>query len=95
MTVEITYIISLVFGIAGFISIIYNLGRNRKLDIKQDANIAFELKALQTSLTEFKTEIRMSIESNSKMTMENRERIIKVEESTKQAHKCIDSFEQN
>ena len=95
MTVEITYIISLVFGIAGFISIIYNLGRNRKLDIKQDANIAFELKALQTSLTEFKTEIRMSIESNSKMTMENRERIIKVEESTKQAHKRIDSFEQN
>ena len=98
MTVEITYLISLVFGAAGFASVVYNLYHNRKKDLRHDvsqsANITFELKALQTSLMEFKTEIRMAMEANNRMTLENHDKIIKLEADVKTAFIRIDEMKE-
>ena len=94
MSIEVTYLISFVFGIAGFASVIYNISRNRKSDLKQDANVAFELKALQTSLTEFKIEIKSSMENNNKMTLENHDKLIKLESEVKTAFVRIDELKE-
>jgi len=96
MSIEVTYLISFVFGIAGFVSVIYNLFRSRKNDLKQDtntnANIAFELKALQTSLTEFKVEIKSSMEQSSKMAQENHDKLTKLELKLETAFIRIDEL---
>jgi len=96
MTIEVAYLISFVFGISGFIGVWYGMSRNRKHDSKQDAteqaNIAFELKALQKSLMEFKTEMKLSIEANGRMTLENHDKIIKLEADMKTAFIRIDEI---
>ena len=96
MSIEVTYLISFLFGFGGFVSVLYNLNRNRKSDLKQDAhtgaNVAFELKALQTSLIEFKTEIKAAMDSNNKMTWEHHDKIIKLEERVNTAFVRIDEL---
>ena len=87
MKIEIAYLITLVFGAVGFIGGIYGMSRNRKHDLQKDmhetANIAFELKALQNGLAEFKTEIRLTLASNGEMTLDNHDKIIKLEANQK------------
>ena len=92
MSIEVTYLISLVLGFASLAGLVYNTSRSRKQDAKQDASIAFELKALQTSLTEFKTEIKMSMESNNKMTLDNHDKGIKHDHEIATAFRRIDEL---
>ena len=96
MSVEVSYLISFVFGVAGFTSVLFNLSRSRKQELTRDASenagVAFELKALQNSLMEFKTEIKISMDSNSRMTLENHDKIIKLEADMKTAFLRIDEL---
>ena len=75
---------------------IYGVSRNHKHDLKQDAkdntSVAFELKALQDSLAEFKAEIRLSMKSNGEMALDNHDKIIKLEAEMKTAFIRIDEL---
>ncbi len=93
MTIEVALLISgvsLAFGIYAGIS---NLKRNQKADTKQDTaeltTVIVKLENIGTGITEIKSEM-----SNVKNDIkEDRERLIRVEESAKQAHKRIDTLE--
>lgn len=93
MTVEVAVLIagvSLAFGIYQGVS---NLKRNKEADDKNEASqlttVIVKLENIGIGVTEIKSEIN-NIKSETK---DNRERLIKVEESAKQAHKRLDMIE--
>lgn len=92
MTIEVALLISgisLAFGIYSGIS---NLKRNNKQDTREEAaqltTVIVKLENLGTGIAEIKNELA-GIKND---TRELRDRIIAVEQSTKQAHKRIDEF---
>lgn len=93
MTVEVALLISGVSLAFAVYSGIVNLKRNRSKDDKSDATemttVIVKLENIGTGITEIKSEMN-NVKNDIK---ENRERIIKIEESAKQAHKRLDSFE--
>lgn len=93
MTVEVALLISGVSLAFAIYSGIANLKRNKSNDDKKDATemttVIVKLENIGTGIAEIKSEM-----TNVKNDLrESRERIIKVEESAKQAHKRLDSFE--
>ena len=93
MTIEVALLISGVSLAFGVYSGISNLKRNQKQDDKNEASqlttVIVKLENIGTGISEIKNEI-----SNVKNEgRESRERIIKVEESAKQAHKRLDTCE--
>jgi predicted negative regulator of RcsB-dependent stress response len=93
MTIELALLISgvsLAFGIYQGVS---NLKRNEKNDAKSEATqlttVIIKLESIGVGITEIKSEMSNMKDDNK----ENRERIIKVEEVAKQAHKRLDSCE--
>jgi len=93
LTIEVARLISGVSVAFGIFAGISNLRRNQKLDDKRDAtemttvivkleNIGIGISEIKNEMTNVKNDIR-----------ESRERLIKVEESAKQAHKRIDALE--
>ena len=92
MTVELALVISIVSVGFGLLSGILNLRRNQKADDKSEATqltmVIVKLEGISMGVSEIKNKMS-SIESETK---ENRERIIKVEESAKQANLKIDNF---
>jgi peptidoglycan hydrolase CwlO-like protein len=93
MTVEVSLLIS---GISLALAIylgISNLKRTEKSDAKSDASqmttVIVKLENIGTGITEIKNEMN-NVKNEVK---ESRERIIKVEESSKQAHKRMDTCE--
>lgn len=93
MTVEVALLISGVSLAFAIYSGISNLKRNKSNDDKKDATemttVIVKLENIGTGIAEIKSEMT-NVKNDLK---ESRERIIKVEESTKQAHKRLDSFE--
>lgn len=92
MTIEVALLISgisLAFGIYSGIS---NLKRNNKQDTREEAaqltTVIVKLENLGTGIAEIKNELA----GMKNDTRELRDRIIAVEQSTKQAHKRIDEF---
>lgn len=93
MTVEISLLIS---GISVAVAIFFgmkNQKRSDKQEIKENVSelttVLVKLEVISSGISEIKNEL-----SNVKSDMkENRERIIKVEESTKQAHRRLDNLE--
>ena len=92
MTIEITYLITLLFGAVGCVGGVLSISRNKKHDLQKDASITFELKALQQTLAEIKVEFKSAMESNGKMTLENHDEIIKLKADTKTAFMRIDEL---
>ena len=95
MTVEIAVVISVISLIFTLYQGIANLKRSKKNEDKKDASelttVIVKLENIGNGVAEIKSEL-----SNVKLDIkENRERIIKVEESTKQAHKRIDGINKN
>lgn len=93
MTIEVAILISGISLAFGIISGLSNLTRNKKLDDQSESSqlttVIVKLENIGTGITEIKGEM-----SNVKNDIkESRERIIKVEESSKQAHKRLDNFE--
>lgn len=93
MTVEVALLISGVSLAFAIYSGITNLKRNKSNDDKKDATemttVIVKLENIGTGIAEIKSEMT-NVKNDLK---ESRERIIKVEESAKQAHKRLDSFE--
>ena len=93
MTIEVALIISFVSVAFGLWSGIVNIKRNSKNDTKSEASelttVIVKLENIGNDITEIKSEMK-SLKTDLK---ETRERIIKCEESAKQAHKRIDTLE--
>lgn len=93
MTIEVALLISgasVAFGVYQGVS---NLKRNNKADAKSEASqltmVIVKLETIGTGIAEIKSEMG-NVKNDIK---ESRERIIKVEESAKQAHKRMDTCE--
>lgn len=93
MTIEVALLISgcsLAFAVYQGVS---NLKRNQRSDDKSEASqlttVIVKLENIGTGISEIKSEMS-NVKNDNK---ENRERIIKVEESAKQAHKRMDTCE--
>lgn len=93
MTVEVALVISALSVGFGIWSGISNTKRNEKNDTKADASqlttVIVKLENIGNGITEIKSEMN-NVKNEQK---ESRERIIKVEESAKQAHKRLDTWE--
>ena len=85
--------IGIICAIGGLLIGFFTFNRSRDNDVKNDAS---ELAVIRTTLTNISTgvsNIQVDIKANERRTNELSERVIRVEESTKQAHKRIDSLE--
>jgi septal ring factor EnvC (AmiA/AmiB activator) len=85
-------IIGLFCTIGGFVIAFLTFSRSRDKENKSDAS---ELAVIRTRLTDISTgvsNIQIDIKSGEKRTNELSERLIRVEESSKQAHKRIDEI---
>jgi peptidoglycan hydrolase CwlO-like protein len=93
MTIEVALLISGISLAFGIYTGITNLKRNQNSDAKQDASelttVIVKLENIGNGITEIKSEL-----SNVKNDIkEDRERIIRLEELSKQAHKRLDNIE--
>lgn len=93
MTIEIALLLSalsLAFGVYAGVS---NLKRNERTDNKTDASqlttVIVKLENISAGVSEIKAEM-INVKSEIR---ETREKLVRVEESTKQAHRRIDGFE--
>jgi len=85
--------VGLICAVLGLLIGFLTFNRSRDNDVKNDAS---ELAVIRTTLTNISTgvsNIQVDIKANERRTNELSERVIRVEESTKQAHKRIDSLE--
>ena len=93
MPIEVTLLISILsVGFAIFSGVI-NLKRNQthddKLEATQLTSVLVKLENISTGVTEIKSEMKSVKED----TKRNTERLTRVEESAKQAHKRLDGME--
>lgn len=93
MTIELTVLLSAIsVGFGVFIGMT-NAKRSERNEIKSDTSslttVIVKLESIGVGITEIKTEMN-NVKEEQK---ESRERIIKVEESAKQAHKRLDSID--
>lgn len=93
MTIELAMLISVISVVFGLYQGATNLKRNSKVDTKTDATemttVIVKLENIGNGISEIKTEM-----SNVKEDMKDiRDRVIRVEESSRQAHKRLDGME--
>lgn len=89
MTVEVGWLIPLASLILGWLG--YQLSKSK--DLKKDGVDSGKLEERLVNISNGITEIRVDIKANERRLVEHGERLTRVEESTKQAHKRIDSIE--
>ena len=93
MTVEVALVISVVSVVFGVYQTISNLKRNEKVDAKNDASqlttVIVKLESIGTGIARIENEVT-NIKNDVK---EDHERLVKVEESAKSAHKRLDTCE--
>lgn len=89
MSVQIGVIIAVGGLIISFLAYQLNLKKEVKTDSKDSAELRAELGYIRKGVDD----IRIDIKSNEKQMIQLGERVTRVEESTKQAHKRIDYIE--
>lgn len=95
MRIEAALLISIVSVIFGVYSAFVNIKRNENSDVKKDASemttVIVKLENINTGITEIKSELS-NVKSDIK---DDREKIIRIEESLKSAWKRIETIEGN
>lgn len=93
MTIELAVLISIISVSFAVFSGVMNLRRNNKCDDKKDASqmttVIVKLENIGSGISEIKSEMR-NVKSD---IQETREKLAKVEEWTRQAHRRIDACE--
>lgn len=79
--------------LAGFVFSYLAFQRNREKDIKSDAEEDGVIKTKLDSIGKGVDDIRIDLKANEKQMSQMNEQIIRVDESTKSAHKRIDNLE--
>jgi hypothetical protein len=86
----IIYIFCLILGaVVGVLT--YN--RNRDKDVRSDASESAVIRTKLDNINSGVESIRIDIKANERRVTELSERVIRVEESSKQAHKRLDKFD--
>jgi peptidoglycan hydrolase CwlO-like protein len=80
-------------AILTFVVGLLTFSRNRDKDVKNDASESAVIKTKLDNISSGIDSIRIDIKANERRVSELSERVIRVEESSKQAHKRIDKFE--
>lgn len=93
MQIELSVLISIVSVVFAVTIGVINVRRNKTKDDKSEAHQAATLNVRLESIEDGISEIKSDIKNIIAETKENRERIIKVEESSKQAHRRLDNIE--
>lgn len=92
MTIEVAYVISALSLIFGIYQGVTNIKRTQKVDVKQDASelttVIVKLENIGNGITEIKAELN-NVKNDRK---EDREKIIRLEESLKSAWKRIEEL---
>jgi len=84
-----TVLCTLIGLLIGFLT----FNRSRDKDVRNDASESAVIKTKLDTISSGIDSIRIDIKANEKRVSELSERVIRVEESAKQAHKRLDNFE--
>jgi septal ring factor EnvC (AmiA/AmiB activator) len=85
--------IGIICAIGGFLIALFTFARSRDNEVKSDASENAVIKTKLDSISAGVSYIQIDIKAYEKRVSELSERVIRVEESNKQAHKRIDSIE--
>lgn len=89
MTIEWTVAIA----IGSFIIGVLTFNRNRDKDVKSDASESAVIRTKLDNISQGVESIRIDIRANEQRVRDLSDRVVRVEESSKQAHKRIDTIE--
>ena len=89
MTIEIGVLIAIGGLLLSFLTYQFNKQKESKTDTQQDAQIKAQLDYIGKGVDD----IRIDLKANERQMVALGERVTRVEESSKQAHKRIDSLE--
>lgn len=89
MTIEVGVIIAILSVIISFLGYSLNKQKETKSETRQDAKIQAQLDYIGRGVDD----IRIDLKANEKQIANLGERVTRVEESSKQAHKRIDQME--
>lgn len=91
MTIDIPVLVGVLGLVVAGLGYIINRDRDKKNDTKQDAQVSTQLQYISKGVDD----IRIDLKANEKQMAQISERVTRVEESSKQAHKRIDNMEEN
>lgn len=89
MTIELTILIAVLGFLISYQTYQLNKNKESRSDVRQNARIEGQLDSIGKGVDD----IRIDLKANEKNTAILSERVTRVEESTKQAHKRIDKVE--
>ncbi|MBU5214550.1 hypothetical protein [Heyndrickxia oleronia] len=89
MGIEFGVVIALLGLILSYLTYLFNKQKENKIDTRQEAKIQAQLDYIGKGVDD----IRIDLKSNERQMIALGERITRVEESSKQAHKRLDSIE--
>ncbi|MBP3038056.1 hypothetical protein J9303_00855 [Bacillaceae bacterium Marseille-Q3522] len=93
MTMEITVVIGVLSLVIAYLTYQLNKSKSLKSDTKESAKDSAELRAELGYIRKGVDDIRIDLKANEKNIAHLSERVTRVEESSKQAHKRIDTLE--
>ena len=85
-------VIPLICTVLGFIIAAMTFGRNRDKDIRQEADNSAVIRTKLDAINTGVENIRIDMKANETSIKHLSERVVRVEESSKQAHKRLDSI---
>lgn len=85
--------IGILCTVAGLLIGFFTFSRNRDKDVRTDASESAVIRTKLEAINNGVDSIRIDIRANERRVSELSERLIRVEESSKQAHKRIDTIE--
>lgn len=89
MAIEVTVLVAVIGCLIAYQTYQLNKNKDTKSDTKQNARIEGQLDSIGKGVDD----IRIDLKANEKNTAILSERVTRVEESTKQAHKRLDNVE--
>ena len=104
MTIEITLLLSIAFGLVGCVGTVFTITRNRKQDVVKDVEenqailvvlkqYEITLKQLEKKVDEMQLEMRYSQKTQSELSLANNNAIIGLQEQNKSLWKVINKIE--
>ncbi|KAA0547579.1 hypothetical protein FZW96_12085 [Bacillus sp. BGMRC 2118] len=92
MTIEIASI-GVICTLLGLVIGILTFSRNRDKDVKNDASESAVIRTKLDNISQGVENIRIDIKANERRTNDLEKAVIRIDESTKSAHKRIDAME--
>ncbi len=85
--------VSILCTVLGFLIAFLTFSRNRDKDVRSDASESAVIRTKLESISQGVDSIRIDFKANEKRVSELEKEVVRIGESSKQAHKRIDNFE--